>query len=309
MNIMNKSILTFLLLTTIFVSSAFSNVFVPTADGFTIKDINVEKKSINNICQFLGYNSDQIHTYMDYEKLDGNVTAVIYKVFTETIICVITNDKITTLSKNQVNNYLVNFNLKDEYDSYDIESNLTNGINNRSLSSKFCSDIFSNSRIESNSTVIVPQIGYELQFSNGYLSKFNSSDGLNKWSKQWKESSPEFYNSYEQSARKHWGNEKSKILNEINIQADAYSRTPEASGNDYIKFHQSTEGTINFKMLMVAHYDELIKLREFKEINHGRYILLDEFKEGNYKRTTYQVNGAYFTFGEDGSLVNTYTTK
>ena len=60
---------------------------------------------------------------------------------------------------------------------------------------------------------------------------------------------------------------------------------------------------------MVAHYNEPISLSEFKDINFGRFDLIDEFTEGNYKRTTYKVNQTYFTFSENGKLENTYTSK
>lgn len=305
-----KNILTsFLILLSLFMPEIQAQVFVPFGDEFVEKKVNVEKKSINNICKYLGYNKDQTHTYFNFDKLGGEIKAIIFEVFTESIICVITDEKVKNLTKSKVNNYLTNFIFSKEYDSYSVESILSDGIENKSLTSEFCSKIFSNSLIKTNSIVVVPQIGYELEFKNGILSSFKSSDGLNKWAKEWKINNPEFYNMFESAASLHWGNDNPKILNEINIQADAYSRIPDGAGNEYVNFHSNDDGTINFKMLLVAHYNEPIKLTEFKEINKGRYNLVNEFNEGIYKRTTYQVNQTYFTFGEDGSLINSYTSK
>lgn len=287
-----------------------AKVFVPFEDGFVEKQVNVEKKSINNICKFLGYNTEQSHSYMDFDKIGGDIITVIFKTFTESVICVITNDEVEVLSKEEVNKYLINFSFSEEYDAYQIESILSDGIKNNSLTSDFFEEIFVVSSIEKNGSYTAPIIGYELKFTNGKLSSFNSSDGLNKWAKEWKNKNPSVYSKYEQEANKFWGEDKNKILNEINVQADAYARTPDAAGNEYTNFHRTLGGVVNYKMLLVAHYNEKINLSEFKEVNYGRYEIVDEFNEsGGYKRTTYKVNEALFTFNETGELVNSYTSK
>ena len=62
--------------------------------------------------------------------------------------------------------------------------------------------------------------------------------------------------------------------------------------------------------MLVAHYNEKITLNEFKEINYKRYELVNEFNNvDGYKRTTYKVNDALFTFDEKGKLVNSYISK
>ena len=100
------------------------------------------------------------------------------------------------------------------------------------------------------------------------------------------------------------------IKNEINIQADAFSRMPLGVQNEYIKFYTNDGGTVNYKILLVAHYKEKINLQKFKIINKGRYELSNEFNDqGNYKRTTYRVNKGLYTFDKNEKLVNSYTSN
>ena len=287
--------------------NCFAKVFVPSGDGFIEKVVNVEKETVPNVCEYLGYNFEQSYVYMDFDKWGGEVFAVAFEVFTESIICVITIDELASLSYEKVNDYLIKFSFENEYNASNTESILNKGIINRTLTSNFFEDIFLKSSIDKNGSFIIPEIGYELHFTNGILTRFNSTDGLNKWAKEWKSTNMTLFLKYEESAKKYWGNNNAKILNEINVQADAYSRIPK---NEYIEFHRNKEGMINYKMLLVAHFNEKINLTEFKEINFGRYEFIDEFNDvSGYIRTTYRINKVLFTFDKNGKLVNSYTMK
>ncbi|MBT2160600.1 hypothetical protein [Zobellia barbeyronii] len=282
--------------------------FVPTENGYQHVKINIEKKTINDICNHLGYNSDQFYTYFDTDIKSSNVFLVIFKVFTDDIICVLTDDTVSSISKRDVTNYLTNFNLKKEFDSYKIESTLSDGVKNKSLTEEFLEEIFNQTDNLKDNSIIALNIGYELYFINGILTKYITTDGLSKWSKMWKNEMPSTYFKYENSAKQYWINEEN-IIKEINVQSDAFSRTPDGVLNEYIKFHANSDGTINYKMLLVAHYDEKISLGEFKGINKGRYSLSTEFNnKDEYKRTTYRVNKGLYTFDGNGYLVNAYTS-
>ncbi|WP_396637389.1 hypothetical protein [Maribacter sp. R77961] len=282
--------------------------FVPKENGFVPVEIKVEKKSINNICKFLGYNSEEFYTYNDYDLKDSKVFIVIFKSFSDQLVCVLTDDNIESITQKDVDNYLVNFNLKDDFDSYDIESTLEDGVKNKSLSKKFMSEVFNNQTANANSFIAM-DIGYELHFTNGVLSSYKPSDGLNKWAKSWKNEMPERYRQYYNEASSYQTNEND-ILNELNIQADAFANTHNGVMNEYIKFHTNNNGTVNYKMLLVAHYNESINLQEFKMINKGRYDLSNEFSDqDSYKRTTYRVNNGLYTFDENGKLINSYTSE
>ncbi|MFX0557516.1 hypothetical protein ACOCEA_12005 [Maribacter sp. CXY002] len=282
--------------------------FVPKEDGYVPVAIKVEKKSINNICKFLGYNSEEFYTYNDFDLKNSKIFIVIFKSFSDKIICVLTEDTVESIEQKDVDNYLVNFNLKDDFDSYDVESTLEDGVKNKSLSKEFLSEVFNNP-ISDNDSFVAVEIGYELHFKNGVLTSYNPSDGLNKWAKSWKNEMPERYRKYYNEASRYQTNE-TDILKELNAQAAAFANTPDGVMNEYIKFHTNDNGIVNYKMLLVAHYNQTMDIDEFKLINKGRYELSNEFNDqDNYKRTTYRVNKGLYTFDEKGKLINSYTSN
>lgn len=281
-------------------------IFVPINNGYEEVEIKVETKSANNICKFLGFNKEQFYTYSAYSS-KNHIYEIAFKSFTDKIIYVATDDTINSLTQKDIDNYLVNYNLKDEFSSYDIERTLEDGVKNKSLSKEFLSNVF-NKALSDNNSFIALEIGYELHFENGFLSSYNSSDGLNKWAKGWKNTMPERYHKYYNEASRYQTKEKD-ILYELNAQADAFASIPNGVYNEYIKFHTNDSGIVNYKMLLVAHYNQPMDIDEFKLINRGRYELSNEFSDqDNYKRTTYRVNKGLYTFDEKGKLINSYTS-
>lgn len=302
-------LLTLILLNTIIVSANIGGfkTFVPKNNNYQEIEVNIEHKSINNIVKFIGYNSDQFYTYSDYDNKNSKIVVVIFKIFTDEIICVLTDDTVNSINKKEVDNYLSGFDLKEELSAYEIENALKDGIENKSLTKEFLSDVFQK-EISGNS-IIISEIGYELTFKNNILTDYRPSDGLNKWAKMWKNEFPATFQKYKEAASRYW-DDQSNILNEINIQADAFSNVPHGYQNEYIPLHTNPDGTINFKMLLVTHYTKDIKLNEFKEINHGRYELSNEFNDkDNYKRTTFRLNNTLYTFDENGNFVNSYSSN
>lgn len=284
--------------------------FVLKENKYVETDIKVEVKSINNICKYLGYNSEEFYTYEDYKNKESKIVTVVLKSFSSIIICVLTDDVVETLSKKDVDNYMLNFNIKKDLRTYSIERDLKDGINNKSLSLKFLSEVFNVNGIDKNGSFVATSIGYELKFKDGILVEYYSSDGLNKWSREWKHSKPKTFNSYFDEAKFYHKDDETSIINEINIQADAFSKIPNGNLNEYIKFHKTDFGNINYKMILISHYNEEIKLEDFKRINFGRYSLTNEFTDKNgYKRTTYKLNKTLYTFDENEKLVNAFTTE
>ncbi|MGO4920637.1 hypothetical protein [Maribacter spongiicola] len=282
--------------------------FVPKENGYVPVEIKVEKKSINNICKFLSYNSEEFYTYNDFDLKDNKIFIVIFKSFSNKIICVLTEDIVDSIEQKDVDSYLVNFNFKDDFNSYDIESTLEDGVKNRSLSKEFLSEVLDIPITDSDSFIAI-EIGYELHFKNDILSSYNPSDGLNKWTKSWKNETPERYRKYYNEASRHQTND-TDILKELNTQSDAFANTPDGVRNEYIKFHTSNSGIVNYKMLLVSHYNVTINIDEFKLINKGRYELSNEFKDqGNYRRTTFRVNKGLYTFDEKGKFINSYISN
>jgi hypothetical protein len=304
----NKILLILLLVGTMMFSQEGFKAFIPKGDDFVIADIENKNPSMVDICKSLGYNHDQFYSYNDSGIKDSKVFIIIFKVFTDDIICVIPDENVDSITQKDIDNYLVNFNLKYEFDSYDIETTLENGVKNRSLSKEFISEVF-NTTISDNNSFTAVEIGYELHFKNDMIISYNSSDGLNKWAKSWKNEFPERYRTYYNESNSYQTDETG-ILKELNTQADAFSSTPNGVKNEYIKFHTNDSGTVNYKMLLVAHYNQKMNLNEFKLINKGRYELSNEFSnQDNYKRTTFRVNKGLYTFNEKGKLINSYTSN
>ncbi len=302
-----KKFQTLIILVVFFSNTSLAQYFVPKGEDFVEKQINVEKKTIVNVAKFLGYNTEEFYTYSNSE--DNSIWVVAFKSFTDEIIFVALTKKSDVLTKERVREYLKNYEFSKAFGPYEIESTLNDGIKNKSLSSKFLASVLKENNIL-NGEINANSIGYILTIKNGYLTEFKTSDGLNKWAKEWKEEFPERYLAYKIAAKKYWGENKEKIINEINVQADAYSRTPDCMLNEFIELHKSEEGTINFKMLLVAHYKEKINLEEFKSINYGRYVLVSDFSNSDEKKsTTYKVNKTLFTFSEKGELINSYTAN
>lgn len=308
---MKKKIPIIILLLSSFLCSAQFRVYIPINNNFIEKDISdVGTKNISEISKYLGYNREQFYTDSSDSNLsEEGIYIVLFKVFTDDVICIIAHNQVDSINKKVVDHYLLNFNFKDKFDDYNIEKTLNNAVKNKSLTLDYLSEIFNKKNIDKNGSFTVKEFGYNLIFTNGILTNFTSSDGLSKWGKMWKNDMPITYNKYRQAAENFWDNEES-ITNEINTQADAFVRLEDGNSNEYSTFHVNSDGTINYKMLLVAHYNEKITLKEFKVINHGRYKIINEFNTNNqHKRAIYKVNETFYTFDENGNLINSYSSE
>ena len=309
--IMRKFIFFILISTSIIYSQTEQkySLFTSAPDGFVKHKINTNNLSFNSITKSLGYNTDQIYSYSNYDKMD-DIIFVGFKLFSNNIAFVLKNGSVDKLSMSDVQEYIGKFNWRKEFPPYKIQSKLDDCIKNRSIKIDFIAKIFGIKKYNSNSILNIPELGYNLRFQNKLLVGYSSNDGLNKWAKEWKENNYTVFEDYEKEARQYWGSNKAAIINEINVQADAFARTPNGFRNEYIKFHTSPYNNVNFKMLLVAHYGEKISKKEFLTINYGRYELVDEYNsKDNYKRTTYKVNKTFYTFSADGELIDSYSSK
>ncbi|GAA4419250.1 hypothetical protein GCM10023187_53380 [Nibrella viscosa] len=266
-----------------------SGIFIPKGQAFKELTEALEDTSINGISEHLGYNTNQVQAYYGYPPENPDITAVIFEVFTQNIVFVSTKTHVTQLTRSKVDYFLRDFKLEEFYNSVTTEDILQEGIENRTLSIDYLARVLAIESPDENGVFFVPKIGHYLYFNEGFLTDFSASDGLNKWAKQLMQINPNLIDSYEKVAKKYWGHESKKIINEVNIQAEAFADLPQAANNKFIPLHEAELGTINFFMLLVCHYDRGITLPEFKEINHGRYKetlqstdSLIEYKLGNF---------------------------
>lgn len=284
-----------------------SGVFVPTLDGFKEYTGPIERGSFNDVTESMGYHIDQIEIYYDFDsRYKSLIHGVAFEVFSDNIAFVLTKDTVRNLSRVIVNRYLKKFSLSKVFDSYNVENILERGIENRSLSTDFLTKVLLIRNSQENGIFHIDSIGHYLIFSGGYLSDYVSSDGLNKWAKDWKESNPSLLNRYVEDSRKWWGNDQFKMVeSEINAQADAFASIPGGWRNEFIDLHRTPANTVNFVMLQVCHHSKPISLDKFKEINYGRCKEFDTNLTSNFTR--YQVGRIIYTFSLDGQLVEAVT--
>jgi len=276
-----------------------SGLFIP--DGTNFKEL-IEyppKKSINDVAQYLGYNIDQVHTYYGDFNTENEITSAVIEIFTRNIVFILTKDSVVKLNKNKVDYFFRKFDLKKEFQSWVAEGIFEKGIENKTLRIEFLSRVLGIAHPEPDGVFNIPALGLNLCFSNGFLTEFLSADGLNQAARNWKEINPSFIESYEKEAGHYWGKNIAEVLNEINLQAEAYENIPDGLKNEFIPLHKNKFDNINFAMLRVCHYNKNISLSEFTKINHGRYKELLSPSESK----KFQLDQFTYDFSISGDLI------
>lgn len=298
---MKKILLLLIILFTCTKTSA--NIFVKTENGFVLQEKGLEG-SINDICQKLGYETN--HFYFYSPDIKSDIVGICFKIFTTDIICVLTQDNITELRKQDVEKYLANFDFSFEYSTYDRENDLTKGIEMKNLSIKFLADIL-NMTYDENTTdtiLICDKYRYKMYFKDGFLNRFESSDGYNKAAKEFIERNPNYYNRMRMLAKDYWGNDEDNIKKEINTQCAAlYSYIPNGFQNEHLNDFKEKYSCYNFKIIAILYYGDTITLREFKDICHGNVTFISEEDVKGEKVYVYKYKGAFFAFLKNGSLL------
>lgn len=299
-----------LLISLIFIMFAINSsakIFVPDGTiGYKLRNDISESLSTFGICKSLGYEKAMFYSLMDLDN-KSDISQVCFKIFTEEIICVFTNDNVQEITEQDVTKFLKDkdYDFNREYGTYDRESDLSNGIKSGTLKIKFLADVmkFDYDSTEADTMIISEKFGYKLYFKSGILYKFESADGLNKWAREWKELYPSKYNMYYEKADQYWRGNKDKILNDINIQAKSWASIP----SDFMKnmyLFEDESGYINYKIIMVT-FKEKINLREFKDITYGKYKYVGEKTINNSIVYTYDYQYWLFNFSKDGYLIST----
>ena len=279
-----------------------TGIFVPNGIGYKEFTDDIETKSVNGISKHLGYNPIQVYSCFGHKNYseDNVIFSVVFEIFTENILFVATNDTISTLSNDMVDTYLKECDLNKIYrdDVFDI---FTNGIEEKCLSIKFLARVLNINDPKSNGRYLIEKFGYYLKFNDGYLTSFESADGLNKWAKEYKTESPESFSRCKRFAQAFLTN-SDEITNELNTQAEARVNIP-INNDDFQKYallHRTSYGTINNFNLLICHHGKKVTLDEFLQINKGRYQELNS----NSTDRRFKVNHFIYEFsGVD--LVNT----
>lgn len=260
-----------------------SGVFVPSNKGFEEYRGETENGSINDIIISLGYNTDQIYSPFMVTDFNKSIYSIHFEIFTRNIVFVLTNKKTTFITSKDIKKHLGDFSVRKYFDSLKVSDVLTDGVDNCSLSIEFMAKNLNLKNVSNNGVFYSDRIKSYLYFTNGSLTDFQFNDGFFPWAKHLKEVNPTVYNWLSDLAIKYWPHDDFQAKKEINIQAEAWSNIPNAFGNEFVPLHLTENGGANLHMIRVCHYGYPINVSQFKEINHGRYTIVDDSLNADYK--------------------------
>lgn len=272
-----------------------TSVFVPKGDEFIPYSGTPTTNSINGIGNDLGYQSEQVYCYRDFQNKNPIIEMVAFEFYSKKIIFVFTSKPINNLRKSEVLNYIIRYELPVAFDASEIEHTFDEAVQNKSFTTDFLSDKFG-IEFEQNGIHLVPEINYLLFFNDGILCDYQRSDGLNEGANYFKTHVPSRYNLIYNTAKKYWKNDLINLQMEVNIQCGALYNLPDVGNNQFIHLHTNNEGWVNYFMILVTHYSEPLDKNKFIKINHGRYTLI------NIEANIYKVGKFEYTFDTAGML-------
>jgi hypothetical protein len=277
-----------------------SGLFVPVRFGYREIADPISKESTNKITEFLGYHIDQVSTYLGDFKQEYNIDTVVFELFTTKIVFVRTEESVVNLKKSKVDFFLRNFSVKNQYDSYNVREALQAGVDNQSLDITFLARVLNIKNPALNGVFNVERLGLNLYFENGLLTDFDTATGLGTWAKYFQELNPRLISDYEKQAQKYWGNKLGKVIGEVNVQAEAWSKVPKSINNEFIPLHQTEDGLTDFYMLLACHYDLVMSQGQFLQMNHGRY---QELSNPDSSNKMYRLRNFVYEFDGEGKLL------
>jgi len=294
-----------------FTINSSAKIFVP--DGTGGYKLRNDTLSANGICKSLGYEKEMFYSFMNHDN-NSDIFQVGFKIFTEDIIYVFTYDNVQELTEQDVSKYLKDndYDFNRVYNEYKRESDLLDGIKSGNLKIAFLSDVmkFDYNISEADTMIISEKFGYKLYFKNRILYKFESADGLNKWSREWKERFPYMFNKYYEKSKNYWGweSEENKILNDINMQAQSLAHIP-SNFMENIDLFEDVDGFINYRIIDACIYLPKMKLREFKDISYGEYKYIEKIIIKDKTLFRYKHSYWLLDFSKEGILISAKLDK
>ena len=303
-----KNLITFLILLFAYTNANAWNVFVKSSNGYQLKYSSLSNISMNGIAEKLGYKTNCFYSYMSFdENSQQDIFSVLFKSFSDKIICVLTEDHVKELYERDVNAYLKDYNFEESFDSYKVESYLKKGIDQKEFTLPFIAETMELDcdTTQRNGMFVSKKFKYNLYFLDGTLIKYESSDGYGKWAKDFQKRNPQYFEKMLSYAKQYWKDDENGIHSEINLQCDAFAELPDGMRNVHLKkFNEN--GLYNFKMVNVLYYDDPITLRELKDINHGNVSFVEEktiSQNGESEKVyVYKTKYGILTFNEYGIL-------
>lgn len=290
-------------------------VFIKKDNQWTLcKDIK-EGGSINSDLEALGFDNNQFYSYTnynlpyDYGENSDNILTVCLKVMTEDIICVITCPARKNLTEEEVLYYMKDFNFANDYSRFSMESDLDSAIAEHNYSIQFVAEALGINYSPDDKLLHSDRFKYNFYFEGGFLTGYEISDGYNREAHEMKEQGSWIYDLIENHAIKYHGSNEEAMINEINIQANAFQNLPGGITNEHKDSFKNADGSYNFRMLLVAKYQGTeyemgINYDECKCICHNELKFEGNAEEGLDKQVKYRYRDYVLTFDEKGQFIS-----
>lgn len=248
--------------------------------------------SINSIVQFIGFHPEQVRTIFPSDSV--RIQCVGVKVFTSDLVYVIANDKNQNVTYPMVKRALEKVDWEFEYSEHFSDGILEDGISSGSFTLDFLKSVIKLEK-QNNWLYLAPTLQVYLSFDqNMVLESYSSSEWAHPPTKWLKKINKGMFDGYYNEALL-FHQEEIPAMEEVNLICQAIWNTPDAVRNKFVPIHTNSNGNINFYNLMAAHYNQKIHFDEFKIVNKGRYISVDE--------NTLEVGKFIYQFDDDGFII------
>lgn len=250
-------------------SKKSSGIFVPHGNGFRELTDTIENKSINGIAEYLGYNTNEFHTFIGNWNATNEIQTIVTKIFTTEILFLITLDSITEMPKSAVDQFMMNFNFNNEYDSLNVKAMLTEGIENKSLKLEYLAQVlgFDPQELDGGGIIFSEKLNLYLYFSNGLLVDFSSGDGFNEGARFFQSLNPGLFEDYVSAAEHVWGEDTQSVKRMLNIQSECMTKTQKDSTTASLKNIVDTWALLTFACYLYV----IINIQsELKNFNSSR---------------------------------------
>lgn len=284
-------------------TSIMANYFVKRDGKYILTDWG--DISANDAAKKMGLDTNMFYFYFGDTKNKSDIDGILFKSFSTEILCVSTNNNVKEIRQQDIDLFLANFDYNKEYSVYDIESDLKEGIEKQNFSISFIADAMNiKYNPASRDTILINErLKYNLYFKNGFLYKYESSDGFNRSAKEMKTQDPDYFEKMTTYAKEYWKDDKVNIINELNTQVEALYSMPDGFRNEHLSDFLIRDNLYNFKMLNVLYYKDNVTLREFKDVCHGDVQYIDSKENKGFTIYFYIYKSGIYGFSEDGKLV------
>lgn len=274
-----------------------------------------EGGSTNSDLQALGYEHNQFYSYTNYNQPHDygddcdDILSVCFKVMTEDIICVIASPGRKTLTEAEVRYYMQDFDFAHEYSRYSMESDLDSAIAERNFTIQFIAEALGLTFSPDDKVLHSSRLNYNFFFEGGILTGYEISDGYNREAHEMKDQGSWIYQLIESHAQNFHGSNNDAVVNEINIQANAFYNLPGGITNEFKDSFKNADSSYNFKMLLVAkyqgtEYESGISYEDCKCICHQELTFEESTEEGLDKLVKYRYRDYIITFDDKGQFIS-----